>query len=228
MAQAVQGRRLVVEWPRGTAGGARPRRAVAGGFRTTTERALALPRWGLRAHEGEGGREGRAGEVGPAPQRSDEGSLTRREAAVGAGALWAAARAAEPGPARAEASAPSAGLAEDDLTITHRVFLDVGVCASATNMNRTLGAANIFCTDPRPIGRIEIGLYGKLVPNTVERFVQAVELGAFQSTVVSKIFKGQYLLAGKPGSRKYGEVEMPEQVSRSNQDLVSSKAFKVK
>lgn len=35
----------------------------------------------------------------------------------------------------------------------------------------------------------------------------------------------QYILAGKPGSRKYGEVEMPASIGRNNSDLVSPKAF---
>ena len=109
-----------------------------------------------------------------------------------------------------------------------RVFFDVGLCDSATKSDRTLGARNIFCTEPEPLGRIELGLYGKLVPETVGKFVQAVESGAFNQTVVQKVFKGEYILAGKPGATKYGEVDMPESITATNSDLISAKAFKMR
>jgi len=116
---------------------------------------------------------------------------------------------------------------EEDLAVTNTVYFDVGLCPTATNQNRTLGAKNIFCTekDLEYLGRIEIGLYGNLVPVTVKNFVQAVEEGVFDQTIVHKVLRGQYILAGKPGARKYGEVEMPETISRENGDLISSKAF---
>jgi peptidyl-prolyl cis-trans isomerase B (cyclophilin B) len=119
-------------------------------------------------------------------------------------------------------------LSDEDLEITNRVYFDVGLCDSATKSDRTLGARNIFCTEPEHLGRIELGLYGKLVPETVAKFVQAVEAGAFNQTVVQKVFKGEYVLAGKPGPTKYGEVEMPESIGVTNSDLVSPKAFKMK
>jgi hypothetical protein len=107
-------------------------------------------------------------------------------------------------------------LSDEDLEITNRVYFDVGLCDSATKSDRTLGARNIFCTEPEHLGRIELGLYGKLVPETVAKFVQAVEAGAFNQTVVQKVFKGEYVLAGKPGPTKYGEVEMPESIGVTN------------
>ena len=42
-------------------------------------------------------------------------------------------------------------LSSPDLTITHRVFFDVAI-------------------DGKPAGKVEIGLYGKTVPKTVENF----------------------------------------------------------
>ena len=121
-------------------------------------------------------------------------------------------------------------LSEEDLAITHRVYFDVGLCSTATNNEKTLGAKNIFCTEPLSLGRIELGLYGNLAKDTVQHFVEAVNLGVFNQTIVHKVLKGRYILAGKPGSRKFGEIEMPpaDVISRTNQDLVSPKCFALK
>ena len=67
-------------------------------------------------------------------------------------------------------------LSDDDLAITNTVFFDVGLCSTATKQDRTLGAKNIFCTrdEAAYLGRVEIGLYGNLVPNSTQSFVEAV------------------------------------------------------
>ena len=118
-----------------------------------------------------------------------------------------------------------------DLAFTDTVYFDVGLCSTATKQDRTLGAKNIFCTERERayLGRVEIGLYGNLVPESVAKFKGAVEAGAYDQTIVHKVLKGQFILAGKPGSRKYGEVELSEdEVGKTNGDLVKAKAFAVK
>ena len=118
-----------------------------------------------------------------------------------------------------------------DLVFTDTVYFDVGLCSTATKQDRTLGAKNIFCTERERayLGRVEIGLYGNLVPESVAKFKGAVEAGAYDQTIVHKVLKGQFILAGKPGSRKYGEVELSEdEVGKTNGDLVKAKAFAVK
>lgn len=122
-------------------------------------------------------------------------------------------------------------LTEEDLAFTDTVYFDVGLCSTATKQDRTLGAKNIFCTERERayLGRVEIGLYGNLVPESVAKFKGAVEAGAYDQTIVHKVLKGQFILAGKPGSRKYGEVELSEdEVGKTNGDLVKAKAFAVK
>ena len=66
-----------------------------------------------------------------------------------------------------------------DLAFTDTVYFDVGLCSTATKQDRTLGAKNIFCTEREQayLGRVEIGLYGNLVPESVAKFKGAVEAG---------------------------------------------------
>jgi len=102
------------------------------------------------------------------------------------------------------------------------------MCPTATERNRTLGAQNIFCSDPAELGRIELSLYGNLVPNTVDTFLKAIDSGAYNGTIVDKVFKGRYMVVGKSGSKKFGEVQQEDIVEERNNDLTSPKAFLLK
>ena len=50
--------------------------------------------------------------------------------------------------------------------VTQRVFIDVGLCPTAvrTGVDRRVGDASVLCSDPEPLGRLVIGLYGKVRP----------------------------------------------------------------
>ena len=93
--------------------------------------------------------------------RSSPGAgATRRETAASGAVLLAGAILGEPLPAFASA-------ADDEPRVTHRVFLDVGVCPTIVRADRALGAGGALCADAEPLGRVEIGLFGDLVPNVV-------------------------------------------------------------
>jgi hypothetical protein len=49
---------------------------------------------------------------------------------------------------------------DGQLRFTHKVSLDVGVCATSVRQDRKLGDKSILCTDPEPLGRIIIGELG--------------------------------------------------------------------
>ena len=40
-----------------------------------------------------------------------------------------------------------------------------------------MGDKSILCTDPEPLGRIVIGLYGRVAPATVATFLATVKAG---------------------------------------------------
>ncbi|CAA3027386.1 peptidyl-prolyl cis-trans isomerase CYP28, chloroplastic [Olea europaea subsp. europaea] len=113
-----------------------------------------------------------------------------------------------------------------DTTITDRVFLDFSICSSYFQ-NRTLGDDLSQCTDSQPLGRLVLGLYGNLVPITVSNF-KAMCTGSsgssYKSTLVQKIFPGQFFVAGRQGRRDKGEVKPPLQLVK-NSETVDSKAF---
>ncbi|KAL2464424.1 Peptidyl-prolyl cis-trans isomerase CYP28 [Forsythia ovata] len=113
-----------------------------------------------------------------------------------------------------------------DATITDRVFLDFGICSSYFQ-NRTLGDDLSQCTDSQPLGRLVLGLYGKLVPITVSNF-KAMCTGSsgstYKGTLVQKIFPGQFFVAGRQGRRDKGEVKPPLELVK-NSETVDSKAF---
>ena len=152
------------------------------------------------------------------------GAPSRR--ALGLGSVGAAVAGWWPAPGALRALE----LSPSDLEETTTVFLEFSMCPTATDMGRSLGSKTIFCSDPEIIGRVHFALYGNLVPDTVGNFVKAIESKAFNGTVVNKIYKGQYILAGKGGPRKFGEVQMPEGVefAETNGDVTSPKAFVMK
>lgn len=66
--------------------------------------------------------------------------------------------------------------------MTHRLFLDVGVCPEAVRTDRKLGDKTPFCSDPQPLGRVVVDLYGKAAPGSVATLVAAAQAGAYAST----------------------------------------------
>ncbi|KAJ8767710.1 hypothetical protein K2173_020650 [Erythroxylum novogranatense] len=114
-----------------------------------------------------------------------------------------------------------------DTTITDRVFMDFSICPTYFRPDRTL-SDNLatLCTDPVPLGRLVLGLYGRLVPLTVSNFKTMCTSSSYKYTLVHKIFPGQFLLAGRQGRRDRGEVRPPSDLVR-NTETVDSKAFKL-
>eukprot|EP00892_Ulva_mutabilis_P012241 jgi/Ulvmu1/938/UM102_0021.1 len=120
-------------------------------------------------------------------------------------------------------------LASDASAFTGKVYFDLALCPQALRTDRAIGDKSALCSDPRPLGRLVIGLYGDTAPGTVSAFTTLLDRGAYTGTTINKIFPGRYIKAGKQGSKRYGEVdavqlEMQDPLP-SNQDLVSSKAF---
>jgi peptidyl-prolyl cis-trans isomerase B (cyclophilin B) len=77
------------------------------------------------------------------------------------------------------------------------------------------------------LGRIVIGLYGKQVPRTVANFIAMVTGAAgstYKGTLFHKIIAGQYIQAGKQGSRSEGQVLAPTNLEK-NPETVKSSAF---
>ncbi|GBG80867.1 hypothetical protein CBR_g31423 [Chara braunii] len=119
-----------------------------------------------------------------------------------------------------------------DSTITSRVFMDFGLCPTATRSGRTLGNRSIVCDQPDelPLGRVVIGLYGKQAPQSVANFVAMCNGSAgstYAGTLIHRIVPGQFIQGGKLGAADKGEVMPPSKLSR-NQELVSPSAFKLR
>jgi hypothetical protein len=56
------------------------------------------------------------------------------------------------------AEAAPLAAAAPDTAVTHRLFLDIGLCPEGIRTDRTLGDKSPYCTDPQPLGRITIDL----------------------------------------------------------------------
>jgi len=128
-------------------------------------------------------------------------------------------------------SPSSQAVATTDLfSITDRVYLDIGMCPEAIRQNRTLGDKSVLCSDPVSLGRLNIGLYGDAAPGTVATFKTLISSGALNGTQFSKILPGQWLIAGKQGSKRQGFLEPPPEIQQgpSNPDLLNSSAFKLR
>ncbi|KAL2929869.1 Peptidyl-prolyl cis-trans isomerase CYP28 chloroplastic [Bienertia sinuspersici] len=113
-----------------------------------------------------------------------------------------------------------------DTTVTDRVFLDFSVCPTYFRSQGQAPAQDEpLCLDSEPIGRVVLGLYGKVVPITVSNF-KAMCNGpmGYKNTMVHKILEGQYLVAGRQGRRDKGEVGMPMGLTR-NTETIESRAF---
>eukprot|EP00210_Caulerpa_lentillifera_P000032 g31.t1 len=115
--------------------------------------------------------------------------------------------------------------AELDTQITGKVVFEVGICADSIRFNRSLGEDR-YCRDLEPLGALTIGLYGRLVPITVDNFIKTVDAGAYNGTVFNKVRPGEYVSAGKQGTARNGEVEAPSSL-QSNPELTSSKSFRL-
>jgi hypothetical protein len=50
------------------------------------------------------------------------------------------------------------------------------------------------------------GLYGKLAPVSTANMVAAVAAGAFTQSAFSRISPGEYIQAGRRGSRRLGDI----------------------
>lgn len=88
-----------------------------------------------------------------------------------------------------------------------QVYLDLALCPQALRTDRAIGDKSALCSDPRPLGRLVIGLYGDTAPGCVAAFTSLLGSGAYTGTTVNKIYPGRYIKAGKQGSRRYGEVD---------------------
>lgn len=154
----------------------------------------------------------------PTPSSSDLQTPSRRAALVRAAKLSLAAVAAavslsaspfvvgEPAAAAATAQQqPSTSAAAPDF-VTARAFLDVALCPSGYRPDRTLGDASALCNDPEPLGRLVLGLYGNSAPGTVSQFLALARGGGLEGTLFHKVVKGSYVMAGKQGSRRMGEL----------------------
>ena len=83
-------------------------------------------------------------------------------AAVAAGSLWQSSPVQAATVAEQLQNLTSTGStenpeAETDLSITQRVFFDIGVCESGFKQDRRLGDKSAICDDSQPLGRIVIG-----------------------------------------------------------------------
>jgi hypothetical protein len=90
--------------------------------------------------------------------------------------------AAEAAPAEQENESSLSGA---DTTVTDRLYLDIGVCPEAIRIDRTLGDKTPFCTDPQPLGRLVVELFGRAAPGSVAAIVAAAQAGAYDNTAVS-------------------------------------------
>ncbi|GLC46741.1 hypothetical protein PLESTB_001358500 [Pleodorina starrii] len=161
---------------------------------------------------------------------------TRRAALVAlpAAAALAAALLTAPRPASAATalsaldSQPSTSGREDvDTTITHRVALTIGIANRALKKaeERTIGDKSII-PEAEPIGRVVIGLYGNAVPRTVSNFLALVESGNLVGTTFSRVLAGEYIEAGKQGTKRLGAVEVPATV-QPNPEVSEASAFRL-
>ncbi|KAK3256618.1 hypothetical protein CYMTET_34252, partial [Cymbomonas tetramitiformis] len=113
-------------------------------------------------------------------------------------------------------------------TITSKIYLEIGVCPEDFNPGRTLGELAV-CNDTEPLGKVVLGLYGDVVPETVRIFTDLITgkngTGGYKGTVFNKVIPGQYVTAGRQGPRRLGQMENVQ--APTNSDVLSSKAFRL-
>ncbi|KAF4352248.1 hypothetical protein F8388_003645 [Cannabis sativa] len=115
-----------------------------------------------------------------------------------------------------------------DTTVTDRVFMDFSLCPNYFRPERTFADdITSLCSESVLLGRVVLGLYGRLVPLTVAHFkslcTSTTSSSSYKGTLVHKVFPGQFLLAGRQGD-KPGEVRRPKGLAR-NVETVDSKSF---
>ncbi|MDB9925040.1 peptidylprolyl isomerase [bacterium] len=150
---------------------------------------------------------------------NDNGQVFTRRASLSLGAALLASTSSS-------SSSATASEALGKPKITHRVFLDIGTCPSIVRADRAFGGSGALCETPSEVGRIEIGLFGDVVPNVVGNFlslVQAPPGKGYAGTVFHRIKPGQYVLAGQAGSARMGQVQAPR--FDPNTELLQSKSF---
>ena len=109
------------------------------------------------------------------------------------------------------------------------MFLDIGTCPSIVRADRALGGGGGLCAEPTSLGRVEIGLYGDLVPNVVSHFLELVEAPpgrGYKGTVFHRVKPGRYVLAGQAGSARMGQVQAPR--FPPNPELLAPASFQQK
>ncbi|CAL6436111.1 unnamed protein product [Bathycoccus prasinos] len=114
--------------------------------------------------------------------------------------------------------------------ITSCAYFDIGLCESIVRAERALGG-DAVCSlqDADKIGRVKIGLYGKKCPDTEKMFRKLVESGAYDRTVFHDIRKGEFIAFGANGSKRLGQVSVPEgtfSAGERNADLTKASAFR--
>lgn len=115
------------------------------------------------------------------------------------------------------------------LYIAIQVTFELGLCPDIYKSDRRLGDKTILCNEPAPLGSVTIGLYGNIVPATVDAFIRLVENGVYDITSANRIFQGEYIQFGLQGSSRLGQVEIPQDLSFSkSSDLLNSKAFQLR
>ena len=124
---------------------------------------------------------------------------------------------------------PSPAVASEEAlsTITDHVYLDFGLCPEGVRSNRNLGDKSILCSDPEPLGRLVVGLYGNAAPGTVATFKEVVRSGALAGTALSKILPGRWIVAGTQGPRRSGLLEAPPGLP-ANPDTLNPAAFRLR
>ncbi|KMT03602.1 hypothetical protein BVRB_8g192750 [Beta vulgaris subsp. vulgaris] len=151
----------------------------------------------------------------PSPSPCQEAQTTRRSIILLSTAL------SLPPPPSTAVNAPPL-----DTTITDRVFFDFSVCPTYFRAQGQGQAQEVtLCADSEPMGRVVLGLYGKIVPITVSNFkAMCTRPMGYKNTLVHKILPGQFLVAGRQGRRDKGEVMPPLGLAR-NTETVDSRAF---
>jgi peptidyl-prolyl cis-trans isomerase B (cyclophilin B) len=143
-------------------------------------------------------------------------------------------------PAAADETAASTAAAvtitapdEPDVTVTARIWLELGVADSALKApgERALGDRTIIPSPSAALGRVEIGLYGNACPATAAAALALARSGALNGTVVSRISPGEYVQLGRQGSRRLGELDgaaAAALIQAPNTDLSSPAGFKLR
>jgi len=118
----------------------------------------------------------------------------------------------------------------DEDEITSYAYFDIGACESIVRAERALGG-DAVCSlrDAAMFGRVKIALYGKKAPDTEKMFRKLVESGAYDRTVFHDIRKGEFVAFGANGSKRLGQVSVPEgtfSAGERNADLTKASAFR--